>query len=252
MLKILFGLLVLINGGLFAFHQGYLDAWNPAGHEPSRLTQQLNADKLKLISPTAARPVAESAASSAAPSAAPSIAPPVAVAAAPAKNPVSADKIADVPACTEVGNFDVADAKRFETQLATLSLGERLTRRPIQQNVQSIVYIPSLANKEAADKKIDELKKLGIKDFFVIQDHSALQWGISLGVFKSEEAARNHLAALTKRGVHSARIGTYGGAENKVAFQLRGLDASTKNSVEKIKENFPHQEWRECASPAAA
>ena len=238
MLKILFGLLLVINGGLYAFQHGYLDAWSPSGREPSRLNQQLHADQLKLIPlPAAGTTVAASTVTAAAPDA--------------EKNLARADKMSDVLACTELGNFDAAEAKRFETQLAALSLGERLTRRTIQENVRHMVYIPPLSGKDAADKKAGELKQLGVTDFFVIQDKSALQWGISLGIFKSEEAARNHLAALNKKGVRSARLGEQGSSVSKFAFQLRSLDAAAKNSVEKIKEDFPRQEMRECSAPPA-
>lgn len=240
MLKILFSLLLLINGGLLAYQQGYLDAWPSSSREPSRLTQQLHADQLKLVP----LPTAKS-------SSAPVPDPAAIVAQDAEKNLARADKMSDVLACSEVGNFDATDARRFETQLAMLALGERLTRRAMPENVRHMVYMPPLANKEMADKKAAELKRLGVQDFFVIQDSSALQWGISLGVFKSEEAARQHLAALNQKGVRSARIGTHHPA-TRFAFQLRGLDAAAKDSVNKIKEGFPRQEWRVCSSPAAA
>lgn len=242
MLKILFGLLLLINGGLFAYQQGYLDTLSPSSREPSRLTQQLNADKLKLIATTAAVTADDKAVAKSEMKAA------VVAPAEPEKNLARADKLSNGLACAEVGNFDAAEAKKFETQLAGLSLGDRLTRRAIPDNVRHMVYIPPLANKEAADKKASELKRLGVQDFFVIQDNSPLQWGISLGIFKSEEAARNQLAALNQKGVRSARVGAHTPTTTKVAFQLRGLDAAAKNSVAKIKEAFPKQELRECSA----
>lgn len=252
MLKILFGLLLLINSGLFAYQQGYLDTLSPSSREPSRLAQQLNADKLNLISTTAvvatddktgAKSDAKSEAKSEAKAAV--VTPPE-----PEKNLARADKMSNGLACAEVGNFDTAEAKKFEAQLAALSLGDRLTRRAIPENVRHMVYIPPLANKEAADKKAGELKRLGVEDFFVIQDNSPLQWGISLGIFKSEEAARNQLAALNQKGVRSARVGAHTPSGTKVAFQLRGLDVAAKNSVTKIKEAFPKQELRECSAAA--
>lgn len=231
MLKILFGLLFLANAGLIAYQHGYLDAWSPSSHEPTRLQQQLNAGQLKLM-PTA-------------------LVKPVVAAPEEEKTLARADKISNVMACTEVGNFDAAEAKKFEAQLAVLSLGERLTRRALPEAARHMVYIASQGGKEAADKKAGELKRLGVEDFFVIQDGSALQWGISLGIFKSEEAARNQLAVLSQKGVRSARIGAHNPAANKFAFQLRGLDASAKDRVGKIKEDFPRQELRECANPIA-
>ncbi len=235
MLKILFGLLLAINGGLLAFQQGWLDPLLPSSHEPSRLAQQLHADQLTLV-PLAENKPAASVPVSAPPAAEPEPAATVTQAATPA-----------VAACTEIGNFDAAEAQRFESRLASLSLGARLTRRTILDNARYIVYIPPLASKEAAEKKAGELRGLGVEDFFVIQDNSALQSGISLGVFKSEEAARAHLAALNKKGVRSARITAHGTSGNKTAFQLRGIDAATKGSIDKVREGFPRQQWRECA-----
>lgn len=228
MLKILFGLLVAINGGLLAYQQGWLDTLLPSSREPSRLSQQLHPEQLVLL------PVPDG--KTPAP-----VAPPPVVAAAPAPT-AAAESAPAVIACTEIGNFDMTDAQRFETRLADLSLGDRLTRRAIADNTRHIVYIPPLANREAAERKAAELRKFGIEDFFIIQDGSALQWGISLGVFKTDEAARNHLAALNKKGVRSAKVGT----GSRVAFQLRGIDAATRGSIDKIREDFPRQQWRDC------
>lgn len=172
-------------------------------------------------------------------------------AAEPEKIPQITEKASDVVACTEIGNFDAAEAKNFETKLAALTLGDRLTRRPVQENARFIVYIPPLANKEAADKKGGELKRLGVDDFFVITEHTPLQWGISLGIFKSEEAARNHLAALNQKGVRSARVGPHNVAAPKFAYQLRRIDASTKAGLDKIRATFPRQEERACSNTAA-
>ncbi|HWU99365.1 MAG TPA: SPOR domain-containing protein [Oxalicibacterium sp.] len=229
MLKILFGLLLAINGGLIAFQQGWLDTLLPASREPSRMTQQLHPEQLTLVALSENRPATTPL--------------PAGVPAAPSAT-VSEPSAAAAASCTEVGNFDAAEAQRFESRLASLSLGERLTRRTVPDNTRHIVYIPPLASKEAAEKKAAELRQFGIEDFFVIQDNSPLQWGISLGVFKTDEAARNHLAALNKKGVRSAKVGLGG---NRVAFQMRGIDAATKNSLDKIREDFPRQQLRDCA-----
>lgn len=225
MLKILFGLLLAINGGLVAFQQGWLDTLLPASREPSRMAQQLHPEQLTLVALPENKPATTPVPASGS------------VAAVSEPSPVTTS-------CTEVGNFDAAEAQRFESRLASLSLGDRLTRRPVPDNTRHIVYIPPLASKEAAEKKAAELRQFGIEDFFVIQDNSPLQWGISLGVFKTDEAARNHLAALNKKGVRSAKVGVGG---NRVAFQVRGIDAATKTSIDKIREDFPRQQLRDCA-----
>lgn len=235
MLKILFGLLLALNGGLFAYQQGWLDALLPSTREPSRMAQQLHPEQLKLVPLPDSKP----ATSALVPATPPAT---TAVATAATVTPTAA-----AGACSEIGNFDATDAQRFESRLAALSLGERLTRRAIADSSRHIVYIPPLGSKEAAERKASELRKFGVEDFFVIQDNSALQWGISLGVFKTEEAARNHLAALNKKGVRSARIG--GG--NRIAFQLHDIDATTRASIDRIRADFPRQQWRDCVNDSA-
>ncbi|HEY6774448.1 MAG TPA: SPOR domain-containing protein [Oxalicibacterium sp.] len=234
MLKILFGLLLAINGGLLAYQQGWLAPLQSPSREPSRLKQQLHPEQLKLVPLPASRSAASTTSS-------------MPAAATPAADTQPA-AVAAAGTCAEIGNFDAADAQRFESRLATLSLGGRVTRRAIADSARHIVYIPPLGSKEAAERKAAELRKFGVEDFFIIQDNSALQWGISLGVFKTEEAANNQLAALNKKGVRSARVG--GG--NRIAFQLHDIDAATRGAIDKIRADFPRQQWRECAGGSPA
>jgi hypothetical protein len=237
MMKFLFCSLLAANGLLFAYQQGYLDTLAPNGREPARMANQLNADKIKLLPPASG-----SAAASQAPRAAP------VSATAPQPEP-SANKQA-AAACTEIGNFSVAEGKRFESQLAAASLADKLTRREVQELGSHMVLIPPQAGKAGADKKAAELRKLGIADFYVMQDSSPQRWGISLGIFKTEEAARAHLASLVQKGVRSAQVVEYKIAVNKLAFQLRQLDPSAKDQLEKIKAGFTQLEMRDCATDA--
>lgn len=149
-------------------------------------------------------------------------------------------------ACTEIGNFGPEDARRFSAEVASLSLGDRVKQRALQEVANHMVYIPPQADKEGAEKKASELRKLGVDDFFIIQDSSNLRWGISLGVFKHEEAARTHLASLSQKGVRSARIGQRTVTSSQVAYQIRDLDEETKAALDKIKAGFPKQAARKC------
>jgi hypothetical protein len=267
MLKILFFLLLLINGGLYAFQHGYLDDWMPTNHEPARIKQQLNADKLQLLSAPKARLGTAINTELKAEAVAGTddrqvVKPAGAEANAALDKTVNAVELAlasspqintqgsagtNVAACTEIGNFDAAEAKRFEKRLAASSLKEKISRRAIPESSRHIVYIPPQESRAAAEKKAGELKNLGINDFFIIQDDSSLQWGISLGVFKTADAARKHLADLNKKGVRSARISDRG-SNTRVAFQLTAPNANAQAELKKIKADFPRQEIRSCAA----
>lgn len=234
MLKFFFLLLLLANGGLFIYHQGYFAPRVTEKREP-----ELNIDKIKLLPASAAAKVASA---------------PGAPAAVPATE--TADVAAKVsaapeaPVCLEIGNFAEADAKRFEARLAPLGLGSRLSRRDIQTVSSHMVLIPPQGSKELAEKKAGELRRLGVADFFVIQDNSDLRWAISLGIFGSEDAAKTRLAALNKQGVRSARIAPRNGAP-KVAFQLRDLEAATKEKLDQFKSEFAGVEEKACSNHVA-
>ncbi|HSY29076.1 MAG TPA: SPOR domain-containing protein [Burkholderiaceae bacterium] len=225
MLKFIFWSLLLANVGLFVYQRGYLDVWIPDGHEPARMTKQFNAELMK--------PIASST-NAATPSADTDV----------AATPVLAKPAASV--CKEVGNFDSAGARRFETLLLPMALGDKLSHRDIEEVANNIVYIPSQGSKEGADKKAAELRHLGVTDFYIIQDAGELHWGISLGVFKTEDSARALLSALNQKGVHSARLGSHSVAATKVVFQLRNLDSTAIAGLEKITSEFPHIETHSC------
>lgn len=251
MLKFFFWLLLLANAALFAYQRGYLESVLPSGREPARLARQFNADKIKLISAPPAAEEEQTPPAESQPATAPTPGTPAAttasVAAVPAPGPVPAKST--VPTCIEIGNFTADEAKRFGAQLAVLALGPRLSQHPVQQAASHIVYIPPQGSKEGAEKKAGELRHLGVKDFFIIQNDSSLRWGISLGVFKQESTARAYLAGLNQKGVHSARVGEYGGTNSLVAFRLLGLDAKAKETLDKIKAGFPRQQTRVCGTP---
>lgn len=241
MLKFLFWILLLANGGLLAYQQGYFDALLPSGREPARMKSQINADKVRLVAKPEPKPEPKAEPKSEAkpePQPAPK---PAAV-----EPPPVAKKAEPLVACTEVGNFNPEEAKRFTGRLASLNLGERISQRPVQEIATHMVYIPSQGDKEGAERKAAELRRLGIDDFFIIQDNSNMRWAISLGVFRLESAARAFLVTLIDKGVRTARIGQRGVTSKQVAFQLHNVNPATVSAVEKIIADFPKQDMRKC------
>lgn len=233
MLKFVFWLLAAINLLVLAIGQGYLGSFRTETREPARLKNQLHAEKITLLTPAQATAPAEVAT----PAAAPAPAAPTPASAAP-----------QLFACTEVGNFVLADARKFEAQLEPLALGERQSRRNVAgQDISSyMVFIPPQGSKENADRKAGELKQLGVTNYFIMGEGSPQRWGISLGVFKSETSAQSHLASLNKQGVHSARVAPRYSSSKQLAYQFRDLDAATRARLAAITAQFEEQELRSC------
>ncbi|MEA5098569.1 MAG: SPOR domain-containing protein [Burkholderiaceae bacterium] len=253
MLKFIFWVFLLANGALLAFRLGYFDPLFASKNEPQRMENQLNVDKIRVVSsstpkaPTASADPSAAAAPST-PALAPAAASTPATVAAPAPAPAPAAEKPQPPvACTEIGEFSLAETKKIEPRLATLSLGERQARRNIRDVASYIVFIPPQGSKLAADKKVAELKRMGVTNYFVIQDNSSLRTGISLGVFKTEAAAKAQLNSLNQKGVRSARIGARSVSTSRVAYQLRDLDAASMQALDKILTDFPAQKKRECS-----
>jgi hypothetical protein len=188
MLRIALLILLLANAGYFAWSQGALASlgWAPQQHsEPERLQQQLHPESLQLQ-----------------PAAQPSATAPAAV---PPATPASAAEPApEGPAqCLQAGIYD-DDASDTLRRALVLQFPEGSWKLdPLTQPGRWMVYMGKFADNQALEKKRAELvaRKL---------DHDraggALEPGLSLGRFSSEEAATRELTQLVRQGVRSARV----------------------------------------------
>ncbi|MGZ5202289.1 MAG: SPOR domain-containing protein [Telluria sp.] len=238
MLKFFFWLLVGLNAVLFAYAQGYLGSVKSEEHEPGRVRNQLDPQRVKMLTAEQAQAaVASAPAADAAPAAA------AVQASAPGSAPA-----APLVACTQVGPLSASDAHRFDTRVARLALGDRATHQsvPYQEVTSHLVYVPGQGSKEAADRKAAELRSLGVTNFFIISGDSPYKWGISLGLFKSETAAQAMLASLSKQGVRSARIAPRGPLGTRTVYQFRGIDAPTRAKIVEIADRYDTADVKAC------
>lgn len=250
MLKFLFWSLLAVNAGLYAYGQGYLGHFSGSEREPARLQNQLNGDKLTVISASKAEAaVAALKAPAPEPEAeAGKTAEKIAEKTAEKTPDKAAEKKEEKIACVEIGNFVLAEARRFEEKLAPLALGDHQARinLPGTEISSYIVFIPPQGNKEGAEKKAAELRALGVTNYFIMSDSQTMRWAISLGVFKSEAGAQTLLAELQKQGVHSARVAPRMSASKQLAFQFRGITTDTKARLDKLRAGFADKESRSC------
>jgi hypothetical protein len=197
----------------------------PEDAAPAPLSRQIAPDKLKVVAPA-------------------DLPPPSAATKPPASAPVSAPTAA--AACLEWGSFTVADAPRAEQALEPLGLGARLAQRRSEEQAAWWVFIPPQANRQLALRKAAELKQLRVEDYFVVQDEGAYRWALSLGVFRSEEAAQARLAALRGQGVRSARVGARDTVVPKVWLQVKGVDAPLQARLKEIARQIDGSELKDC------
>jgi hypothetical protein len=92
-----------------------------------------------------------------------------------------------------------------------------------------------------------ELKRLGVDEYFVMPDDPKLRNAISLGVFKTEEAAKARLDALRAKGVRSAVVGARESQRGKTYFQVREANSTQAAKLNELRQGFAGTEVRECA-----
>lgn len=193
----------------------------------------------------AAVPVGPVAPPVAAPAAAPVAAPiaaPAKVASIPDQPAATAASSSDTSACLEWGDFSGPDLARATAALSAMQLAGKLNRRQVEHDRGYWVYFPPLSNKAAVNRKVREIKALGITDYFVVQGAGRWQNAISLGVFKTREAAQNYLNYMHAKGVHTAKVGERASKLKATIFILEGLDAGTVVKLTALQKDFPGSE----------
>ena len=225
-MRALFLLLLLANLGFFAWARYF--GGDGEQRDPRPLQQQIAADQVRILSarelgaPEPAKPEAPKPAAEAEPR-----------------------------ACVEWGSFTVTDTARAEKALEPLALGARLAQHRIEETAGWWVYIAPQGNRQSAAKKALELKNIGIEDYFVVLEEGRWRSAISLGVFKSEEAANSRLAMLRAKGVRTALLGRRDTQVQKVLFQVRGVDAALAARLAELVQAFPGSELKDCPAPDA-
>ena len=151
-------------------------------------------------------------------------------------------------ACVELVNVAPTDARRVDSLLAPLQLGQRLVRESVTvpEVTSHIVFIAPQGSKEAAERKAAELKNLGVTNYFIMSDNTPMKWAISLGVFKSPNAAQTLLGALNRQGVVGARVAQRSSQVPKLTYRLRELDPALRARYDALRARLPAHEERTC------
>lgn len=221
-MKIFFWLLIAVNVILFAVMQtGMMD-----GREVVQVPPPLHEEKITIAVQSA--PV--------------SIAP--LISAQPASAPLSAPVAAKASTCFEWGEFSGAELERASQSLSKLSLGGKLSQREIDRVIGYWVYILPLRDKAAVNQKVAQLKARGVTEYFVVQEAGEWLNAISLGLFKSREAAQHFLEGLRNKGVNSAKMGERSSKSRAIVFVIDGLDAQTSGKLTVLQKDFSGSELK--------
>jgi hypothetical protein len=165
---------------------------------------------------------------------------------APAPAPVTASARAT---CIEWGGFGTGELARAQGALDRVALGARARRVEVGVTAGYWVFIPPLRSQAAMERKVNELRDLGVNEYFPVLDPGRWRYAISLGVFRSEEGATRYLAQLRQKGVRSATVGEREQRVTQTAFLIGDPTDVESAKLAELKDEFPGSELRAVECP---
>jgi hypothetical protein len=176
MLRLSILLLLLANATYFAWSQGLLASWGFAPvqqSEPQRMEQQVRPQALRILGSDEAKRLETAAA------------------------------LAKSQECLQAGVFEDAQVASLKRVIEAWPPGS-WSLEPAIDPARWIVYMGKYTNADIVSRKKAELRQLGVS--FEALGNSALEPGLSLGGFPTQEQANLQMEALAQRGVHTAKV----------------------------------------------
>lgn len=215
-MRLAFWILLFSNLVLLGWTGGYF-TMPEAGREPERLDRQLQPERLRILSVTTAQ----------------------AQAAAPVTDASHA--------CRLIGGLTPAEADTLAKTLASLP---EWRIRVFPQDVPPLywVTIPGLSNRTSAEKKLGELKLLGIEQLQVVEHAAHGPFALSFAMLPDASAANDLLQDLQRKGVRSGRIISLPGSPRSMA-ELHAPAALLAQKMPDLVVLFANATVGECAKP---
>lgn len=216
-------LLLAANLGWLAWSQGWLRPLGLAPRlqaEPERLRRQVQPEAIRL------RPLEHAEA-------------PV----REAPTPAPATPAAPAPtACLQIGTFDATQVEAVRRAAASLPQGSwRID--PVQLPGRWMLYVGKLPDAAAVAARRAELRAAGVD---TDRPGAALEPGLSLGRFSSEEAAERGLEGLARKGVRGVRVVRERRDTPAFLLRLPQADAALRRQARGLGSVLGEHDWRAC------
>lgn len=206
-MRLLIIVLVLLNVLALASTQGWLGTSAPRG-EPERLSNQLNPEQIRLRAETHPAPAGQPVSAPEPGATTLGAAPPSAPAGAEDEACLALSGLADAATETLLQSLRAAHPELHAEHLTSATPSSWWVR------------IPPAGGREGAERKVAELRALGVEDLFIVQEAGPNQHAVSLGLFKTEAKAQQHLAFLQRKRVRGAAIATRSATVHRI--EVRG------------------------------
>jgi hypothetical protein len=203
MMRVVVLILLLANLGFYAWTQGWLDTAlgvsSLGDREPQRLARQVSPQAVRILPPQA--------------------------------TPLDSRSV-----CLEAGPFTPAQVPAAQAVLqAALPAGGFA---PVSQDIPPVwtVYMGKFANREALQRKLEELERLQLPHQEVTTP-ADLAPGVSLGRFADAAAAEKALAEFAQRGVRTARVAELSPASTQMLLRVDNADAATQTLLAGLRDD---------------
>lgn len=215
MLRVLVLLLLLANALFFAWTQGALDhvlgVRSIGDREPERQAQQVRPSDLVVVSAASA---------------------------------VAAQQA--TVQCLEVGPFSPEQISAVEQAASSAQSGLTWVRRSVELPAVWALVMGPYPNREAIDKKIEELKRTRV-NFEELKAPANFKLSLSLGRYDSQQAANTELAALSTRGIKTARVAQLSTAASQIYLRTETSDAAALANLRSLKGEPWGAGWGSCS-----
>ncbi len=204
-MRLVFLLLLLVNIVLWPLTAGLVQLGG-SQTEPLRLTSQIEPERIRIVPEDGT------------------------VAAAPAPQAETTESEGDtpVPVCRMLTGLSREQADALATRARDRQPPVQLSESEHPGSPSWWVHIPDLQTRQLAERKQAELKALGVREMALMPDADSQKFAISLGLFKTEAAARELLSRLSGQGVRSARILEREARAARLRVELRGSAADVE------------------------
>jgi hypothetical protein len=215
MLRLIVLILALANAACFAWSQGLLASWGiaPAQQsEPQRLEQQIKPQALRVLPTDEARRVELAA----------------------------AVKTAE---CLQSGPLEEAQLPALRQVLDAWPTST-WTLEPAVEPPRWIVYMGKYAAADNVNRKKAELRQMGVS--FEPLSNAALEPGLSLGGFASQQEATAQMEVLAQRGVHTAKVVQERPEVRGQLLKLPAVDDLVRARLDDLKPALAGKQLRPC------
>ncbi len=217
MLRLIVLLLLLANGGFYAWSQGLLLPWGVGPtqqSEPQRVQQQIRPEAVRILPPQELSQLETQVAQAPRP-----------------------------PECLQTATLDAGQVAPVRSAVETWPAGS-WKLEPASEPARWIVYMGKYPGPEQVARKRAELRQLGIS--FEGLTNPDLEPGLSLGGYPTEQAAMQQMETLAVKGVRTARVVQERPEQRGQRLTLPAVDDALRPRLEPLKTVLIANPLRPC------